>query len=75
MGTVMKDWGGRITATLVGFVASLLILVATMGATFTTEGAVSRQVKLESPYVQDRSLILYRLEQIEKKLDDLLSRQ
>ena len=75
MGTVMRDMWGKIAATLAGFVVSLVVLLATMGATFTTEANVSKQVKLESPYVQDRSLILYRLEQIEKKLDDLLSRE
>lgn len=51
---------------------SLLVLVATMGATFPTRTAVSKQISLESPYVKDQSLILYRLEQIEKKLDRLL---
>ena len=59
------------TTLLVG-VPSLLVLVATLGATFPTKGAISKMIALESPYVQDQSLILYRLGEIEKKLDLLL---
>lgn len=70
----MKDWSGRLLATLVGCVFSLLVLFATLGATFPTKDAVSKMIAQESPYVRDQSLILYRLERIEKKLDDLLSR-
>lgn len=68
----MKDWGGRLLATLVGCVFSLLVLIATLGATFPTKEAVSKMIVQEAPYTQDRSLILYRLEQIERKLDKLL---
>ncbi len=68
----MKDWSGKLVSGLVGFVFTLLVLLATMGATFPTKGAVSRMIEVESPYVKDQSLILYRLEQIEKKLDQLL---
>lgn len=68
----MKDWGGKLSATLVGCVLSLLVLVTTMGATFPTKDAVSKMIVQESPYVRDQSLILYRLEQIERKLDKLL---
>ena len=68
----MKDWGGRLLATLVGGIISLLVLVSTLGATFPTKEAVSKMIVQESPYVRDQSLILYRLEQIEKKLDKLL---
>ena len=68
----MKDWSGNVVTVLVGSVLSLLVLLCTMGAAFQTEGAVSKQIELESPYTKDRSLILYRLEQIEKKLDQLL---
>ena len=67
----MKD---RLISTMVSCVLSLLILLAVLGATFPTKSAVSTQIKLESPYVGDRSLILYRLEQIEKKLDMLLQK-
>ncbi len=70
----MKDWGGRLLATLVGCTVSLLVLTATLGATFQTENDVSRQIALESPYVLDQALILYRLEQIEKKQDEILDR-
>ena len=70
----MKDWSGKLVTVLVGSFLSLLVLLSTMGATFQTEEAVSKQIKLESPYVQDRSLILYRLEQIEKKQDEILKR-
>ena len=59
-------------ATVVASFISLLILTVTMGATFQTEEDVAHQISTESPYVQDRSLILYRLESIEKKLDRLL---
>jgi len=62
----------RIISTMVSGLVSLLILLAVLGATFPTKNAVSNQIKLESPYTKDRSLILYRLEQIEKKLDTLL---
>ncbi len=68
----MKNWGGKLFCTLAGCLVSLLVLTATMGATFQTETDVSLQIATESPYVKDQSLILYRLEQIEKKLDILL---
>lgn len=68
----MKDWSGKVVTVLVGSVLSLLVLLCTMGAAFQTEEAVSKQIVLESPYTKDRSLILFRLEQIEKKLDRLL---
>jgi len=68
----MKDWSGKVVTVLVGSVLSLLVLLCTMGAAFQTEEAVSKQIVLESPYTKDRSLILFRLEQIEKKLDQLL---
>lgn len=60
------------TVALAGGLISLLVLVATMGATFPTKEAVSRMIAQESPYVKDQSLVLYRLEQIEKKVDLLL---
>ena len=69
---LMKDWSGKVVTVLVGSVLSLLVLLCTMGAAFQTEEAVSKQITLESPYTKDRSLILFRLEQIEKKLDQLL---
>ncbi len=69
----MRDFGGRILATLVACLFSLLVVLATVGATFPTKDAVSQQIALESPYTKDRSLILYRLRQIEKKLDQLLT--
>lgn len=68
----MKDWTGRIIGVLVGGLLSLMVLLATLGATFPTRASVSEMIQKESPYVQDRSLILHRLEQIEKKLDQLL---
>ncbi len=68
----MKDWSPKLLCTLAGCLVSLLVLTATMGATFQTEADVSYQIATESPYVKDQSLILYRLEQIEKKLDLLL---
>ena len=68
----MKDWGGKILATLVGGILSLLVLVSTMGATFPTKEDVSDMIAVESPYVKDQSLILYRLGRIETKLDKLL---
>lgn len=68
----MKNYGGRILATLIGVVLSLIVLLATLGATFPTKAEVSRMIQIESPYVKDESLILYRLEQIEEKLDRLL---
>ena len=70
----MKNWAQNLVATLIGCVVSLLILAATTGATFQSEDAVSNQIATESPYVKDRSLILYRLEQIEKKQDEILKR-
>ncbi|KKN58717.1 hypothetical protein LCGC14_0548950 [marine sediment metagenome] len=69
----MKDWKGKLLATLVGCVFSLLVLIATLGATLPTKDTVSKMIAQESPYVKDQSLILYRLEQIEKKLDRLLA--
>ncbi len=68
----MKDLSGKLLATLIGSMLSLLVLAATMGATFPTKGAVSKMISLESPYVKEQSLILYRLERIEEKLDLLL---
>jgi hypothetical protein len=68
----MKDWGGRLLATLVGFVFSLLLLIATIGASSPSRAEVSKMILLESPYVQDQKLLLYRLKQIEGKLDELL---
>lgn len=68
----MKDWGSRLLAMLAGCVISLVVLIATLGATFPTKETVSKMIELESPYVKDQSLILYRLEQIEGKLDRLL---
>ena len=68
----MKNFGGKVLIPLVGCLFSLLVILATMGATFPTKEAVSKQISLESPYVKDQSLILYRLEQIENKLDRLL---
>ena len=67
----MKD---RLISTLIASMISLVVLLAVVGATVPTESAVSKQIKLESPYTGDRSLILYRLEQIEKKLDMLLQK-
>ncbi len=69
----MKNLTDRVLTTLVGCLFSLLVVLATVGATFPTKDAVSQQIALESPYTKDRSLILYRLEQIEKKLDRLLT--
>lgn len=71
----MKDWGGRLLATLAGCVISLAVLLATMGANAVTEAEVSKQIAVESPYVKDRSLILYRLAQIEKKIDIVINRE
>jgi len=68
----MKDWNKPLVMVLGGSTISLLILVATLGATIPTKEIVSRMIAQETPYVQDRSLILYRLKQIEKKLDKLL---
>lgn len=68
----MKDWSGRLLATLVGGLISLLVLVATSGAMYPTKSEVSKMISLESPYAKDQSLILYRLEQIEKKQDEIL---
>ncbi len=65
----MKDWSGKLACTLLGCVISLLAL----GATAVSKDEVSSQISLESPYVQDRSLLLYRLKQIEIKLDRLLA--
>ena len=70
----MKDAGGRILATLVGCIVSLLVMVATLGAA-PSKADISKMIQLEAPYVADRSLILYRLEQIEKKLDLLLTQE
>ena len=70
----MKDWSGKLVTVAVGGLISSLVLLSTLGATFQTEEAVSKQILLESPYVQDRSLIIYRLEQIEKKQDEILKR-
>lgn len=70
----MKDWSGRLLATLVGCLVSLLVLVTTSGAMYPTKSEVSKMISLESPYVKDQSLILYRLEQIEKKQDEILKR-
>lgn len=68
----MKEWSGKIIAVLIGALISLSALVATFAATSVSEADVVKMITLESPYVQDRSLILYRLEQIENKLDRLL---
>jgi len=68
----VKNWSNRLLITLVGCLVSLVVLTATMGTTFQTEADVSLQIATESPYVKDQSLILYRLEQIERKLDLLL---
>ena len=62
----------KITGVLIGALISFVVLFVTVAATFPTESAVSKMISLESPYVKDRSLILYRLEQIEKKLDKLI---
>jgi len=72
VGPVVKNWSNRLLITLVGCLVSLVVLTATMGTTFQTEADVSLQIATESPYVKDQSLILYRLEQIERKLDLLL---
>lgn len=71
----MKDWSSRIFTMLGGCILSLLVLVAVTGATIPTRKAVSQMIVTESPYVRDRDLILYRLEQIEKKLDLLLDQE
>lgn len=63
----MKDWLGKVIA-----IASVLAVVATVGANFPTKDAVSKMIAQESPYVKDQSLILHRLEQIERKVDKLL---
>lgn len=63
---------GKIIAVVLSL-SSLLVLAATVGATFPTKEAVSKMIAQESPYAQDQSLILYRLEQIEKKVDLLLA--
>lgn len=68
----MKDWSISLCIGLVTCLVTLVVLTATLGASFVTEDDVSRQVATESPYVRDRSLILFRLERIEKKLDTLL---
>lgn len=68
----MKDLSGKMVVVLVGSIISLLVILATMGATFATPEGVSKQIVLESPYVKDRSLILYRLKQIEGKQDEIL---
>ena len=62
----------KVAGALIGALLSFAVLFVTVAATFPTGSAVSKMISLESPYVRDRSLILYRLEQIEKKLDKLL---
>jgi len=62
----------KVVTTLLVGIPSLLVLVATLGATFPTKATVSKMIVLESPYAKDQSLILYRLGEIEKKLDLLL---
>ncbi len=70
----MKDTSGKLVAALAAGLVSMLVLAATAGATFPTRKNVSKQISLESPYVKDQSLILYRLEQIELKQDEILKR-
>ena len=70
----MRDWSGKLVTVLVGSLLSVLVLLCTMGAAFQTEEAVSKQIRLESPYVKDQPLILYRLQQIEEKQDEILKR-
>ena len=55
--------------------ASLLVLVGMVGANFPTKEVVSQMIAQESPYVQDRKLILYRLDQIKEQLDEVLDNQ
>lgn len=71
----MKDFGSKLAMVLAASLVSLLVLTATMGATFQTEEGVSRQIEVESPYVKDRNLILHRLGEIEKKLDSIIKYQ
>lgn len=70
----MDDWKGKLIAVLVGALIAGATLVIPVMASFPTTEEVSKQVRLESPYVKDQSLILYRLEQIEKKQDEILQR-
>ncbi len=69
---VVRVRSGKIVAVILSL-ASLLVLAATAGATFPTKEAVSKMIAQESPYVKDQSLVLYRLEQIERKVDLLLA--
>lgn len=70
----MDDWKGKLIAVLVGALITGATLIIPVMASFPTTEEVSKQVRLESPYVRDQSLILYRLEQIEKKQDEILQR-
>ena len=70
----MSMWKTPLLAALGGFVLSAGVLAVTLGAILPTKGMVSAMISLESPYVKDRNLILYRLEQIDKKLNQLLER-
>jgi hypothetical protein len=63
---------GRI---LVGGLLSLALLYVTIAASFPSRAAVSQMIEVESPYVQDRNLILHRLDQIEGKIDRLLEQE
>jgi hypothetical protein len=57
-GSVSRDWTGRVVGVLVGSLLSLLVLMATMGSTYPSRGAVEKMIANESPYVKDQRLIL-----------------
>jgi hypothetical protein len=62
-------------AVSLGAIISLVSMAAVLGATFPTKAEVSHKIATESPYVQDRKLILYRLDEIQDSLDTLLERE
>ena len=68
----MSNGTGKRIATILGVALSVLVISATLGATFPTKEAISQMIATESPYVKDQSLILYRLASIERKLDKVL---
>ncbi len=67
-----QEW---IAKTLAGSLVGLLIMYVVVVGTYVTRADVSRMIEVESPYVQDAKWIKEKLAAMDKKLDEILSKE
>lgn len=70
----MDSWGRQLlTACIGGLITFGIMYVAVVGK-YVSRAEVSRMIQTESPYVRDQRWLASQIEDVNKKLDELLSR-